>query len=88
MKKLLLSLSLLSLPSFAFMTTYDPRMMNPQGFGPSMMPTGEMPSNMINGQVCPPQIAPMQAPLPQQGMVPIMNQYNQGIHGPQIYRMQ
>lgn len=93
MKKILLSLSLLVSPSlFAFMNTYDPRMMQQQpqqvGYGPSMMQLGEMPSNMINGQVCPPQIAPMQAPLGQQGMAPLMNQYNQGIHGQQIYRMQ
>ena len=92
MKKIILSLGLLSSSSlFAFMNTYDPRMMQqPQqmAYGPAMMQTGEMPGNMINGQVCPPQIAPMQAPLGQQGMMPIMNQYQQGIHGQQIYRMQ
>lgn len=92
MKKLILSLGVLIVPSvFAFMVnTMDPRMMQQgqQGFGPSMMAVGEQPTNMINGQVCPPQIAPMQAPLGQQGVMPLMNQYNQGIHGQQMFQTQ
>lgn len=91
MKKIILSLSFFAASSvYAFMNTYDPRMMQPQqmGYGPAMMQMGEQPTNMMNGQVCPPQMAPMQAPLSPQTMMPMMNQYNQGIHGQQIYRMQ
>ena len=76
--------------AFGTMNTMDPRMMQmqQQGFGPSMMAVGEQPTNMINGQVCPPSIQPMQAPLGQQGMMPLMQQYNQGVHGQQMFRMQ
>lgn len=94
MKKIIFSLALLFSISSAFgfgvVNTMDPRMMQmqQQGFGPSMMAVGEQPTNMLNGQVCPPSMQPMQAPLGQQGMMPIMQQYNQGVHGQQMFRVQ
>ncbi|MEZ4814686.1 MAG: hypothetical protein R3A80_05705 [Bdellovibrionota bacterium] len=87
MKKLFLALGLLSTSlSFALMQTYDPRYAQQQGVFPSQLSTGELVGNMANGQACPVQVQPMQAPLNQQMMQLNQQQYIQGVHGTQIFQ--
>lgn len=73
----------------AFMTT-DPRLMaNTGAVMPGPFTTGEIPTNMANGAVCPPQMAPMQGALTPGAMPNMQQQFQQGIHGQQMYqRMQ
>jgi hypothetical protein len=88
MKKLFLLASfLVSSLSFAQFTSIDPRFAATGGMMPQLG-TGQLPSNMANGQVCPPQMAPMQGALTPGMMQNTTQQYQQGLHGQQMYQPQ
>ncbi len=87
-KNILLLASFLSASSALAFMSYDPRFSSTGGVMPGQLATGEVPTNMANGAVCPPQIAPMQGALTQGAMPNVNQQYLQGIHGQQLYQQQ
>lgn len=88
-KNLFLLASFLNASYALAFISYDPRIpTSAGGVMPGPLATGEVPTNMANGAVCPPQIAPMQGALAPGAMPNVQQQYLQGIHGQQLYQQQ